>query len=68
MATATQEAPEGERLARIEATLEALVRETSEMKADIRDIRGTINRNLLTTLGVVITMWVTLIIAIFLKG
>jgi hypothetical protein len=36
MATAAQEAPEGERLARIEATLELLLRQNGELKEDIR--------------------------------
>ena len=36
MTTATQEAPEGERLARIEATLELLLRQNEDIKEDIR--------------------------------
>ena len=67
MATATQEAPEGERLARIEATVEALVREISDMKAELRDIHSMINRNMLTTLGVMIAMWITIIMTILFR-
>ena len=39
MATATQEAPEGERLARIEASLEFLIREAGESREDMREMR-----------------------------
>ena len=64
MATSTQEAPEGERLARLEATVEALVREVSDMKADIRDIRSMMNRNLL----IVVALWISTIVTIFFRG
>jgi hypothetical protein len=67
MATTTQEAPEGERLARIEATLDALIREVSDVKAEIRDIRTSISRNLLSTLGVMIAMWVTVILTVLFR-
>ena len=67
MATSTQEAPEGERLARLEATVEALVREISDIKAELRDIHSTINRNMLTTLGVMIAMWITIIMTILFR-
>ena len=64
MATSTQEAPEGERLARLEATVEALVREVSDMKADIRDIRSMMNRNLL----IMVAMWISVMVTIFFRG
>lgn len=38
MTTATQEIPEGERLARIEATLELLLRQNSDIREDIRTL------------------------------
>ena len=81
MATA-QEAPEGERLAKVEADVESLVRETGEVRADLRNLRSEvqsvrvemqsgldrvnarIDRNFLWTLGVMITMWVSIIVAI----
>ena len=64
MTTSTQEAPEGERLARLEATVEALVREISDMKADIRDIRSMMNRNLL----IMVALWISTIVTIFFRG
>ena len=36
---AIQEVPEGERLARIEATLDALVRQNNDFKGDLREVR-----------------------------
>ena len=67
MATTTQEAPEGERLARLEAIVEALVREVSDIKAELRDIHTTINRNMITTLGVMIAMWITVILTVLFR-
>ena len=64
MTTETQEAPEGERLARLEATVEALVREVSDIKAELRDIHSTMNRNLL----IVVALWISTIVAIFFRG
>ncbi len=64
MATSTQEAPEGERLARLEATVEALVREVSDIKAELRDIHSTMNRNLL----IMVALWISTIVAIFFRG
>ena len=70
-ATAPPEAPEGERLARLEAAVEHLIREVSDLKADgrdmraeMRDMRATMNRNLLITIGVVVTTWLTVILAL----
>lgn len=79
--TTTQEAPGGERLAKLEATTESLVREVVDVKSElrdvrseirdirteIRDLRSMINRNLVTTLGLTMSMWVTLIIALLLR-
>ena len=64
MATSTQEAPEGERLARLEATVEALVREVSDIKAELRDIHSTMNRNLL----IMVAMWISVMVTIFFRG
>lgn len=75
--TAPPEAPEGERLARLEAAVEALVREVADIKADgrdmrtemrdmraeMRDIRSAMNRFLLATIAI----WVTIIITILLR-
>ena len=60
---APPEAPEGERLARLEAAMEAIIREISDMKAEIRDIRSAMNRFMFA----MIAMWVTTIITILLR-
>ena len=109
--TTTQDIPEGERLARIEFAVETLVRESSEYRADLRELRTElrsgfteiraemqsrfaemdskfaemqssinsvrndartdldrlntkIDRNFLWTLGIMIPMWITIIIAV----
>ena len=62
--TTPQEVPEGERLAKVEADVESLVRDTTEIKADIRDLRSVIDRNFQWTIGLIMPMWVTIIIAI----
>ena len=54
MTTATQEVPEGERLARIEATLELLLRQNSDIREEIRDVRKSSRSRFFWTLGVVI--------------
>ena len=78
---APPEAPEGERLARLETAVEHLVREVSDLKADgrdmraemrdmrteMRDMRSTMNRHLLITIGVVVTTWLTVILAILFR-
>ena len=79
---APPEAPEGERLAKLEAAVEYLIREVGDVKADgrdtraemremraesraeMRDIRTTMNRNLLITIGIVVTTWITIILAL----
>ncbi len=67
MTTATKEAPEGERLSKLEATVEALVREVSDIKAELRDIHSTINRNMITTIGVMVAMWITVILTVLFR-
>ena len=78
MVMAPPEAPEGERIARLEALVESVIREMSDMKADIRDlrtevrdfrseirdIRATMNRHLLIIIGIMISTWITVILAI----
>lgn len=71
MMTAPPETTEGERLARLEAGVEALVREVSDLKADGRDMRAemwdmrtAMNRHLLIIMGAVISTWLTVILAI----
>ncbi len=57
MTTATQEVPEGERLARIEATLELLLRQNSDIREEIRDVRKSSRSRFFWTLGVVIGLF-----------
>ena len=68
--TAPPEAPEGERLARLEAAVEHLIREVSDLKADgrdmraeMRDIRSAMNRFMFA----MIAMWVMVIITILFR-
>ena len=79
MAATQTEAPEGERLARVESKVESLIRDMSEVRADIRELRteigglrselkGAIDRNFLWTLGIILAMWVTLIVATLLSS
>ena len=82
MTTATQEAPEGERLARIEATLEAMLRQMNDSNADrldiradmrdirteIRDVRSMINRNTFLIIGFILGTWITVILTILFRG
>jgi hypothetical protein len=58
--TATTEMPDGERLARLETRAEHLEQQNIEIRADLRDLRAKIDRNLLWILGGIITMWVSL--------
>jgi hypothetical protein len=71
MVTAQADVPEGERLVRVESNVESLIRGMSEVRADIRDLRSDMkdlrtiaDRNFLWTLGIIIPMWVTIIVAI----
>ena len=60
MATATTEMPDGERLARVGTRVEHLERQVDAIRDDIRDIGSRTDRNFLWTLGIMITMWVSL--------
>lgn len=69
--TAPPEAPEGERLARLEAMAESQTRELGDVKAGLRQLRLTVRRNFLWTMGAMvgtlIPMWVSLIILIIIR-
>ena len=58
--TAPPEAPEGERIARLEALVESVIREMTDMKADVRDLRMTLNRFMFA----VIAMWITTMLTV----
>ena len=60
MTTATTEIPDGERLARVETDVRHLVERVGELHEDNREIHRKIDRNLLWTLGIIVTMWVSL--------
>ncbi len=64
MAATQTEVSEGERLARVESNVETLIRDVTEVRSDIRDLRAIVDRNFLWTLGTVMAMWVTIIVAI----
>ena len=74
MATAPPETTEGERLSRLEALVESVIREMTDTKADIRDLRPEMrdlrtmmNRNMLIIMFTVVTMWVTIILTILFR-
>lgn len=58
--TTEHERTEGERLARVEAIVESLVREVSDLKQDARTY-------FIALLTLMITMWVTLMVAIIMR-
>ena len=60
MVMAPPEAPEGERIARLEALTESVIREITDMKADVRDLRMTLNRFMFA----VIAMWITTMLTV----
>lgn len=60
--TTAQETTDNERLARVEATQEALVREVGDVKLDMRQIRTETRMYFLALLTVMITMWVSLVV------
>ena len=64
MTTAQREVPDGERLARVETRVEHLEQRMLALEQAIRDLSAKVDRNLLWTLGIIITMWVTVILSI----
>jgi len=78
VATAQRGIPDGERLARVETRVEHLEQHMLALRQDIgqlrqdlqqisRDLHSKVDRNFLWTLGIIITMWVTVIISIVLR-
>lgn len=67
MTTAQREIPDGERLARVETRVEHLEQRMLALEQAIRDLSAKVDRNFLWTLGIIITMWVTVIISIVLR-
>ena len=64
MSTSQAEVSEGERLARVESNVETLIRDVTEVRTEIRDLRALVDRNFLWMLGIILAMWVTIIAAI----
>ncbi|MCH8061019.1 MAG: hypothetical protein IH861_00785 [Chloroflexi bacterium] len=73
--TMTQDVPEGGRLAKVEAVVESIVRELAEVRTDLRELRSDtlsglgalsakIDKTFLRTIGIMILMWVSTIIAV----
>ena len=67
MATAERDIPDGERLARVELRVEHLEHDVRELGQAMRDLSAKVDRNFLWTVGLLITMWVTVLIAILLR-
>ena len=59
--TAPPKATNGERLAKLEATFESLVRTIGDIKADIREMRAMMRMYFLITVGVKISSWLAAI-------
>ena len=64
MTTAQREVPDGERLARVETRVEHLEQRMLALEQASRDLSAKVDRNLLWTLCIIITMWVTVILSI----
>ena len=64
MTTAQREVPDGERLARVETRVEHLEQRMLALEQAIRDLSAKVDRNFLWTLGIIITMWITVILSI----
>jgi hypothetical protein len=56
-----------ERVARIEGILEQMDKRLNHIESELRDLRRDLNNRFLWILGVLITMWVTIILAILIK-
>lgn len=63
-----------ERLARVEGVLEQVDKRLNHIEGDIKDLRADlrsldakIDRNLKWTLGILIPMWITIILTLFIK-
>jgi hypothetical protein len=56
-----------ERVARIEGILEQMDKRLNHIESKLRDLRRDLNNRFLWILGVLITMWVTIILAILIR-
>jgi hypothetical protein len=56
-----------ERVARIEGIVEQMDKRLNHLESEMRDLRRDLNNRFLWLLGVQISMWVTIILAILFK-
>ena len=61
--TADRDVPDGERLARLETRVEHVDLEILDLRQAIRDLSAKVDRNFLWTLGLIITMWITVMLS-----
>ena len=66
--TTTQDIPEGEWLSRFDAVVESLVREVSEIRADLRQLNDKVDRNFQRTVALIIPVWVSIVVAIIIAN
>jgi len=52
------------RVAKIEGILEKMRSRLNHLESEFRDLRGKLRMNFRWTIGIIITMWVTIILAI----
>lgn len=67
MTTATQGTTVEERLARLEATQAASIRDIADLKLDMRAIRTEMRTFFIALLTVMLTMWVSVLVALVLR-
>ncbi len=56
-----------ERVARIEGILEQMDKRLNHIESELRDLRRDLNNRFLWILGILITMWITIILAILIR-
>ena len=64
MATTERDIPDGERLARVETRVEHLEQQMIEVGRAIRELSSKVDRNFPWTLGIIISMWITVILSV----
>ena len=67
MTTTTQGATVEERLAKLEATQEAILRDIADLKLDMRAIRTEMRTYFIALLTVTLTMWASVIVALIMR-
>lgn len=67
MTTAQEQVPSGERLARLETRVEHLDSQVNELKRDVKDLASKVDRNFVWTIGIIVTMWLTVIASVILR-